>query len=63
MHYIYYAFHDNALNSCIGYVLLSCFLYELHAVRFESLDLPPLPADRSDFDDHGALNDKQVQYM
>ncbi len=41
------------------------FLYEFHAFRFESLDLPPLPADRSDFDVHGALNDKQVlvQYM
>ena len=30
------------------------FLFEFQAVRFESLDLPPLPADRSDFDVHGA---------
>ncbi len=39
------------------------FLYEFHAFRFESLDLPSLPVDRSDFDVHKALNDKQVQYM
>ncbi len=39
------------------------FLYEFHAFRFESLDLLPLPADRRDFDVHGALNDKQVQCM
>ncbi len=36
------------------------FLYEFHAFRFENLDLPPLPADRSDFDVHGALEDAQV---
>ncbi len=30
------------------------FLYELHDFRFSSLDLPPLPGDRSDFDVHGA---------
>ncbi len=35
------------------------FLYEFHDFRFESLDLPPLPADRSDFDVHGALGDEQ----
>ena len=35
--------------------------YEFHAFRFESLDLPPLPADRSDFDVHGALKDEQVR--
>ncbi len=29
--------------------------------RFESLDLPQLPADRSDFDVHGALLDDKVQ--
>jgi hypothetical protein len=28
------------------------FLYEFHDFRFQSLDLPPLPADRSDFDVH-----------
>ena len=37
------------------------FLYEFHAFRFESLDLPYLPADRSDFDVHGALDDEQVR--
>jgi hypothetical protein len=40
------------------------FLYEFHDFRFESHDLPqlvpPLPADRSDFDVHGALGDAQV---
>ncbi len=34
------------------------FLYEFYALRFEILNLSPLPADRSDFDVHGALNDK-----
>ena len=28
------------------------FLYEFHDFRFSGLDLPPLPADRSDFDVH-----------
>ena len=37
------------------------FLFEYHAVRFESLDLPPLPADRIDFDVHGALEDDKVE--
>ena len=37
------------------------FLFEFHAVRFESLDLLPLPADRSDFDVHGALEDDKVE--
>ncbi len=38
------------------------FLYEFHDYRFESIELPPLPADRdrSDFDVHGALEDAQV---
>ena len=36
------------------------FLYEFHDFRFESLDLPLLPADRSDFVVHGALEDAQV---
>ena len=41
------------------------FLYEFHAsdFRFDSLDLPPLPADRSDFDVHGALEDDKVRYL
>ena len=39
----------------------SRFLYEFHAFRFESLDLPYLPADRSDFDVHGALDNEQVR--
>ena len=37
------------------------FLFEFHAHRFESLDLPFLPADRSDFDVHGALLDDKVR--
>ena len=36
------------------------FLYEFHDFRFSGLDLPPLPADRSDFDVHGAINNDQV---
>ena len=36
------------------------FLFEFHAHRFESLDLPFIPADRSDFDVHGALLDDKV---
>ena len=37
------------------------FLFEYHSHRFESLDLPELPADRSDYDVHGALLDDKVQ--
>ena len=37
------------------------FLFEFHTHRFESLDLPHLPADRSDFDVHEALLDDKVQ--
>ena len=37
------------------------FLYEFHDFRFDSLDLPALPADRSDFDVHGALKTHQVE--
>ena len=37
------------------------FLFEYHSHRFESLDLPLLPADRSDFDVYGALLDDKVQ--
>ncbi len=37
------------------------FLFEFHAYRYESLDLPLLPADRSNFDVHGALLDDKVQ--
>jgi len=36
------------------------FLFEFHAHRFESLDLPFIPADRSDFDVHRALPDDKV---
>jgi hypothetical protein len=36
------------------------FLYEFHDFRFTSLDLRPLPADRSIFDVHGAINTDQV---
>ena len=40
---------------------LARFLFEFHAVQYESLNLPPLPADRSDFDVHGALEDDKVK--
>ncbi len=39
------------------------FLFEFHACRFESLDLPHTPADRSDFDVHGALEDDKVHLI
>jgi hypothetical protein len=40
------------------------FLFEFHAHRFECLDLPILPADRSDFDVHRALlDDKEHKYV
>ena len=39
------------------------FLFEFHDFRFESLDLPLLPADRSDFDVHGAREDDKVPYL
>ena len=37
------------------------FLFEFHAVLFESLDIPLIPADRSDFDVHAALDDDKVK--
>ncbi len=36
------------------------FLSEFHDFLFSSLDLPPLPADRSDFDVHCAIDYDQV---
>ena len=36
------------------------FLFEYHSHRFESLDLPQLITDRSDFDVHRALLDDKV---
>ena len=36
------------------------FLYEFNDFRYSALDLPPLPADRSDFDVHGAIDNDQV---
>jgi hypothetical protein len=36
------------------------FLFELHGHRIESLDLPVLPAGRSDFDAHRAFLDDEV---
>ena len=35
-------------------------LYEFHDFLFTSLDLPPLPADTSNFDLHGAIHTDQV---
>ena len=47
------------------YILLHLYVYiivfNICFCCFESLDLPQLPADRSDFDVHGALNDDKVQ--
>ena len=37
------------------------FLFEFHSGRFETLDLPTLPDDRSQFDVHGALKDDKVK--
>jgi hypothetical protein len=37
------------------------FLFEFHSGLFESLDLPILPDDRSQFDVHCALEDKKVK--
>ena len=37
------------------------FLFENHSGRFERLDLPILPDDRSDFDVHWALEDDKVK--
>ncbi len=36
---------------------LARFLFEFHSGRFESLDLPILPDDRSQFDVHSTLED------
>ena len=37
------------------------FLFEFHSVRFESLHLPILPDDQSQFDVHCALEDDKVK--
>ncbi len=39
------------------------FCVEFHSVRFESLDLPILPDDRSQFDVHCALEDDNVKQL
>jgi hypothetical protein len=36
------------------------FLYEYHDFRFQRLDLPLIPDDRSEFDVHAALDTAQV---
>ena len=36
------------------------FLYEYHDNRFQRLDLPPIPEDRSEFDVHAGLKPEQV---
>jgi hypothetical protein len=38
------------------------FLYEYHDFRFQSLELPAIPQDRSEFDLHAALQPEQVLY-
>jgi hypothetical protein len=49
-------------QSWLALPMFARFLLEFHAHRFESLDLPFFPADRSagDFDLHGALLDDKV---
>ena len=37
-----------------------CFLYEFHDFRFQRLNLPPLPNDRSDIEVHGLLTQPEV---
>ncbi len=39
------------------------FLFEFHSGRFETLDLPALPDDRSQFDVHGTLEDDKVKQL
>ena len=39
------------------------FLFEYHSCRFETLDLPTIPDDRSQFDVHGALEDDKVKQL
>ncbi len=44
-----------------GYVRLATSLSSRrYDFRYSSLDLPPLPADRNDFDVHVAINNDQV---
>ena len=37
--------------------------FEYHSCRFETLDLPTIPDDRSQFDVHGALEDDKVKQL
>ncbi len=39
------------------------FLIEFHSFRFLGLGLPPLPADRSYFDMHGAIKNDEVLWI
>ncbi len=39
------------------------FLFEFHSGRFETLDLPALPKDRSQFDVHATLEDDKVKQL
>ncbi len=39
------------------------FLFEFHSGRFESLDLPILPDDRSQFDVHCTLQHDRVKQL
>jgi hypothetical protein len=61
----YRKIHQGNAGKLSNYPILSVlpdkfarFLFEYHSHRFESLDLPQWPADRSDFDVHGALLDE-----
>ena len=39
------------------------FLFEYHSCRFETLDLPTILDDLSQFDVHGALEDDKVKQL
>ena len=50
-------------RSNIGWWKWDQFLFEYHSCRFETLDLPTIPDDRSQFDVHGALEDDKVKQL
>jgi hypothetical protein len=58
---IMYIIHIIISDKDVAVFNVARFLFEYHSHRFESLYLPQLPADRSDFDVHGALLDDKVQ--
>ena len=78
INYLYYITYNTytyyfIYKGCLFYIILftkddkfARFLFEYHSGRFETLDLPIIPDDRSQFDVHGALEDdkvKQLEYI